>query len=113
MGYEELSKQTTDLQNLEAGWDVMLAQAGDNLKQQEVAASSAFKRWQSSRTVYEEAKRAFALRVIRIEHRASEFKAGIDQYKVKMGAQLFLTIFTTLISKYGFFLDCNSYTDLQ
>ena len=99
LGYKDLCKQTTDLKNLEAGWDVMISQAGDNLKQQELAATSALARWQTANTVYEDARQTFALRVIGIAHRASEFKAGIDQYKVKMGAQLFLTIFTTVISK--------------
>ena len=96
-GYDTLNARDADLKNQEAGWDVMLSQAADNMQQQQVAADAAFARWENANAVYVEAQFVFSSRVISLEHRASELKAGIDQYVIRKGAELFIAALTTVI----------------
>lgn len=108
LGYKSLIKQNADLQNLEASLDIMLSQADANLAQQKLAADSAFTRWQNAEAVYSKARLTFSQRVISLRSRAVELESGIAQYRIKKGAELFLTILSTTISKYKLGVWCIS-----
>lgn len=99
-GAEDIGRRGEDLQNQQAGWDVMLSQAANNFEQQKLAAEGAYQRWVHANTVWSEARQTFSLRVISLEHRASELKAGIEQYKIKKGAELFIALLSTALGAY-------------